>query len=453
MEKNLSLYELNCNIKEGINNAFSGKYNIVAEISEINESRGHAYLELIEKDENDQLLAKARSTIWANTFRMLKPYFETTTGHKLESGLKILIVVKIEFHEIYGYSLNILDIDPTYTIGDIEQKRIAIIKCLENEGVFDMNKELIFPAVPQKIAVISSKTAAGYGDFIDQLHNNETGYIFYTKLFPAAMQGEDTENSIINALDKIFEYEDTFDIVIIIRGGGSKSDLSWFDSYDLAVNIAQFPLPVLTGIGHEKDVTIADMVAHYYLKTPTAVAEFLVSKVFEFDSFIDQLKHDFFELINDIIIDKKNEIERFKSNFKPIVKENIFKNKADLQLVKTTFMNSVKNLLSGFNVSLEKYPQKISSVVSYSLYEEIQNIEMLKLKFRNEVLNYLKSNKHILDVFISKNNLLNPDTILERGYSLTTYKGCLIKSIDQIKNGDIIKTKVIDGNFKSKVEN
>jgi len=276
----ISLSDLNIKIKEKIENNFFETFRITAEISELRENKGNAYLELSEKSETDIILAKARATIWARTYGMLKSYFESSTGHKLEAGLKVLIVVQVVFHEVYGFSLNVIDIDPTYTIGEIERKRLFIIKRLEEEGVMDMNKELDFPSVPQRIAVISSETAAGFGDFQNQLQISP--FKFVIKLFSAAMQGEETENSVVEALENIFEEEENFDLAVIIRGGGSKSDLAWFDSYKIAVNIAQFPLPVLTGIGHERDRSISDLTAHIALNTPTAVAEFWSKKILNF---------------------------------------------------------------------------------------------------------------------------------------------------------------------------
>jgi exodeoxyribonuclease VII large subunit len=227
----------------------------VAEISELNMNRsGHCYLELIEKDSlSDKIIAKSRATIWAFTFRTLKAYFETTTGETLRGGLKVLLKASIEFHEVFGFSLNIQDIDPQYTLGDLARKKAQIIQQLTSEGVLDMNKGLPFPLVPQRIAVISSETAAGYGDFLNQLETNSFGYCFFTELFPAIMQGDKASESIILALEHVYSHIDEFDLVAIMRGGGSKSDLNCFDDYELAYFITQFPLPILTGIGHERD--------------------------------------------------------------------------------------------------------------------------------------------------------------------------------------------------------
>ena len=277
----LSLSQLNRLVSEVVKDAFSETYWLVAEISDVrlNHSNGHCYLEFIEKNElTGAIIAKARGYIWNNTFRMIKPYFEETTKQSFTSGLKILVSVGIDFHELYGYGLTVYDIDPTYTLGDLQRKRQEIISRLDKEGILTLNKELEFSTIPQRIAIISSPTAAGYEDFADHLSNNKYGFVFYPKLFPAVMQGEQTESSVIQALDKIYQHQDSFDAVVIIRGGGATSDLSSFDSYLLAANCAQFPLPVITGIGHERDDTVLDIVAYHRAKTPTAAADFLIEK-------------------------------------------------------------------------------------------------------------------------------------------------------------------------------
>jgi len=277
MDQKLTLSELNKQIGDVLESAFPKGVWVVGEISELKENRnGHCYLELIEK-QGIEIVARSRATIWSYTYRMLKPYFETSTGQLFTSGIKILVQVSVEFHAAYGLSLNIKDIDPVYTVGDMAMQRREIVDRLKTEGVFEMNKELQLPLVPQKIAVISSATAAGYQDFVNQLDNNKQGFVFYIKLFQATMQGTETAPSIMAALERIFGYDDFFDAVVIIRGGGATADLSSFDNYDLAYFVTQFPLPVITGIGHEKDDTIVDLVAHTRLKTPTAVAEFFIA--------------------------------------------------------------------------------------------------------------------------------------------------------------------------------
>ena len=271
----VTLYELNHLVSKVIESEMPSEYWVEAELSECRESRGHCYMELIQKDERTATpIAKASAKCWANKWMLIRPGFERTTGQRLHAGMKVLLKVYAQFHEAYGFSWIVTDIDPTYTLGDMARKRQEIIRQLKEEGVFDLQKELQLPLFCQRIAVISSETAAGYGDFCNQLADNPYGFQFQTRLFPAIMQGEGVEQSIIAALERIFSFHipQNFDAVVIIRGGGATSDMSGFDTLALAENVANFPLPIITGIGHDRDECILDMVSHTRVKTPTAAA-------------------------------------------------------------------------------------------------------------------------------------------------------------------------------------
>ena len=450
MEDYISLSELNIRIKETVLNNFSENIRITAEISEFRESRGHAYLELSEKADDDIVLAKIRATIWARTYGMLKSYFETSTGHRLEAGLKVLIVVQVVFHEVYGFSLNIIDIDPTYTVGEIERKRKLIIRQLEEEGVIDMNKELNFPLVPQRIAVISSETAAGFGDFKKQ--TEKSPFKFQIKLFNAAMQGEETEKSIIFALEKIYENEEKFDLVVIIRGGGSKSDLSWFDSYDIALNIVQFPLPVLTGIGHERDFSISDMVAYKALNTPTAVAEFLIDKLSEFNNYTDSLGEEFLNITQSILSENKLKISEISNNFKFVVLQILSIKKNVLNLLNSEYGFRIKQKLKKNDFILQKYPEKLQNLIKLNLNNKLQKTEFYELRAKNICNSYFENEKHRLAMFEQKNVLSDPIHVLKSGYSYTLKNGKLLKSVKNISTGDLIETILSDGKIKSEVK-
>ncbi len=447
----ISLSDLNLRIKEKIETNFSESIRIVAEISEFRESRGHAYAELVEKDEDDTVKAKVRATIWARTYGMLKSYFESSTGHRLESGIKVLLVVQVVFHEIYGFSLNIVDIDPTYTIGEIERKRLLIIKKLEEEGVTEMNKELDFPLVPQRIAVISSKTAAGFGDFSNQLQ--KSSFNFELKLFEAAMQGEETENSVVNALEQIFEEEEDFDLVVIIRGGGSKSDLAWFDSYKIAVNIAQFPLPVLTGIGHERDRSICDLTAHTALNTPTAVAEFLIEKQSEFYSYLRSLSDNFYEIVEDVISENKYKLSEISNNFKFVISRKISEEKNEINLLQTQYAYKVKEALKRYDFSLRKYPEKLSNLIRYGLKNKMQQTELYTYRMHHATNAFFEKEKHRLAMQEQIKNLSDPVHVLKSGYSYTLKNGKLLKSVKNVRKGDLLETVLFDGRIKSEVKN
>ena len=277
MNKSYALSQLNKMVRDAIDMQLPDEYWVEAELSECREHNGHCYLELIEKDEHTNTpVARASAKCWRQTWLMVKPYFERTTGEPLRTGMKVLLKVYAQFHEAFGFSWIVTDIDPNYTLGDMARKRLEIIRQLKEEGVFDLQRELRIPLFAKRIAVISAENAAGYGDFCRQLEDNEYGFRFEVTLFPAIMQGEQVEQSIIGALERIYALNTSFDVVVIIRGGGATADLSGFDTLALAENVAQFPLPVITGIGHERDESILDMVAHTRVKTPTAAAALLI---------------------------------------------------------------------------------------------------------------------------------------------------------------------------------
>ncbi len=452
-DSSLSLYELNQKIKETIHSSFAETYWVIGEISEIREVRnGHCYLELIEKDEKtEQIIAKSRANIWAYTYKMLKPYFLSATGQNLEAGLKVMVRVSIDFQEVYGFSLNVRDIDATYTLGDMAQKKQAILNKLSEEGVINMNKELDVPLVPQKIAVISSPTAAGFEDFCNQLNNNSFGYKFYIKLFAAIMQGEQTEDSVIEALDKIYENEEFFDIVVIIRGGGSTSDLMCFDNYWIAYNIAQFPLPVFSGIGHERDETVVDIVAHTRLKTPTAVAEHIIELVAEFDNQLNYFKDNVISSTREIISNYKNKLDSVSNRFKPIVNNSLLLEKNKLDRIIHQLGSSSKAYIEGRKNNLSRILQNLKSLSSKSIQQKANKLEQIPQTLSFTLKHYISQQQSHLNLLEKTNELIDPKNILKKGYSITYKEGKALKDTKQLKSGDIVKTKLNNGEFDSTV--
>lgn len=403
----ISLYELNNLVKGVLNSNLSSYYWIKAETSDVRVNQnGHCYLEFIEKDNSDKnTVAKARGMIWANTFYLLKVFFEETTKQPFTSGIKVLVQVSVTFHELYGYSLTVHDIDPSYTLGDQAMHRAAIIKQLEEEGVLDMNKELELPTPMNRIAIISSPTAAGYEDFYHQLKNNSAGYSFYLKLFPAIMQGEKTENSIIEALEKIYDYQDLFDAVVIIRGGGATSDLSGFDSYLLAANCAQFPLPIITGIGHERDETVLDIVAHTRAKTPTAVAEFLISEMENTMQELLQYQFTISDLSKQLLHEEISRLNTYE--------------------IKNTY--ALKNWSKQQFYFLESALKALKTSAERNKRENITLLENLEKQI----------------------NLISPQNLLEKGYTFTMKDGKMVKSVTEVKSGEQLETVFKDGKITS----
>ena len=399
----LSLHELNGLVKRSIRACMPDTYWVQAELSDVRSNySGHCYLEFVQKDVGgNNLIAKARGTIWSNVYKMLKPYFEQETGQAFTSGIKVLVQVSVEFHELYGYSLTVLDIDPTYTVGDMERKRREILRQLEAEGVIDLNKELEMPMLPQRIAVISSATAAGYGDFCNQLANNPRGYGFSVELFPAIMQGDRVEETVLAALDAINERVEEFDAVVIIRGGGATSDLSGFDTYLLAASCAQFPLPIITGIGHERDDTVIDKVAHTRVKTPTAAAEFLIAKMDACADVLDDLS--------------------------------------------SRLMQSVQSRLLWEYRRIEGLKQRIPTAV----YKRLADAKYALLSARRDIQQaskmYLSARLHRLDLLKQRLNDALPEKQLARGYSITLKEGKAVKDASLLKEGDVLTTVLHQG--------
>jgi len=403
----LSLYELNGLVKRSIRSCLPDTYWVQAELSDVcSNYSGHCYLEFIQKDTGgNNLIAKARGTIWNNIYKMLKPYFEQETGQAFVSGIKVLVQVSVEFHELYGYSLTVLDIDPTYTVGDMVRKRREILRQLEEEGVIDLNKELEMPLLPQRVAVISSATAAGYGDFCNQLMNNPRGYGFRTELFPAIMQGERVEESIISALEAIFARIDEFDVVIIIRGGGATSDLSGFDTYELAANCAQFPLPIITGIGHERDDTVLDMVAHTRVKTPTAAAEYLIARMNQCADALDEMS--------------------------------------------SRLQQGVRNRLLWEHRRMEGLKQRIPSVAYKRIADAKYDLLSMQRDLQMASRQFLSMKKHRLELLQQRLNDTLPEKQLARGYSITLKDGKAVKDASLLKEGDTLVTLLHHGKVES----
>ena len=412
-DKRYSLIELNRMVRDAIECKLPNEYWVEAELSECRELRGHCYMELIQKDEQTATpVAKASAKCWANKWIAIRPYFERTTGQALHAGMKVLLQVYPQFHEAYGFSWIINDIDPTYTIGDMARKRQEIIRQLKDEGVFDLQRELQLPLFCQHIAVISSETAAGYGDFCNQLDDNPYGFRFHTQLFPAIMQGEQVESSVIQALDKIHSSclapdSEGFDCVVIIRGGGSTTDLSGFDTLALAENVANFPLPVITGIGHERDQSILDIVACVSVKTPTAVAEFLIANLAQTSERIESCTQRIALAIQHRLETEKLRLLQMEQSTK-----NVF------SIRKLSEENKLKNF-----------------------FQQLYNLSERQVIIERNKLQLLERRAHLLD----------PINILKRGYSMVLHNGKAVNNASSLSSGDNVTLTFADGSVNAKV--
>jgi len=430
----LSLFELNESIKNAIALSMPKTIWLKAEILEMNRhfSSGHCYFELVEKDKKtDKTIARARATMWAYSARMLEPYFKSVTGKPLQEGMNVLLNVTVEYSEIYGLSLNIKDIDPVYTIGDMEMQKKAIIKQLEDEGVMEMNKSVEFPLVPQKIAVVSSETAAGWGDFKQQLLNNPYRFRFECTLFPALMQGNGTEQSVVDALERIYE-QDGFDVVAIIRGGGSKADLGAFDNYRIAYYISQFPIPVLTGIGHDRDESVADLVAAQALKTPTAVAEFIIARVEDFAHQIDEAERDLTDMMSSYFEKQKDLLELLSNRTHRSIKAILNKENDRLNYAEKEANIRLRHRLQQEKSKLNHYQSMVQSKLGQSLKVSHFALTNFESRLKQAMKSILKNKRLELEQAEKQVKLLDPRNLTKRGYALMVQKGKVIKDIDDI---------------------
>ena len=431
MENALTLYELNSLVVELIDKVMPSSYWVEAEIADARESKGHLYLELIEKDESTNIpIARASAKCWRSSWLMIEPHFERVAGVKLRAGLQIMIQVHAQFHAQYGFSWIIDDINPEYTMGSMARKRNEIIAQLKSEGVFELQRELCLPLFAQRIAVISSASAAGYGDFCNQLQHNEYGFRFQMQLFQAFMQGEQVEQSIVAALNLISTKEDDFDCVVIIRGGGATADLSGFDTLVLAENVANFPLPVITGIGHERDESILDMVAHTRVKTPTAAAAFLI----------------------DHLAATLNRIEQAQISIQRMVEHRIQHEKLHLQQLSTHIPILFSMVKNRENARLDDYWHALLQRVMLHLQQSKMRVELLSNKVIPATTNKLMAEQHKLQLLEQRVDGVNPERMLRLGYSLTYKNGYVLCNVNEVKAGDEITTHLEGGIITSVVK-
>ncbi|MBE6334052.1 MAG: exodeoxyribonuclease VII large subunit [Bacteroidales bacterium] len=430
MDKPISLYELNCRIKAIVSGAIPAVW-ITAEIAELNLNRsGHCYLQLADKGEkSEQPIAVARATVWASTYRLISSYFVQVTGRTLERGMRVMLLVEPIFHELYGFSLNVKNIEPSFTIGDLERRRREILEQLKSDGVIDMNRSLEFPVFPKRIAVISSHTAAGWGDFKTHLAENSYGYTFNIKLFPAIMQGDGAESSLLNAFDLLAEEVENFDAVVIIRGGGSQTDLGCFDSYNLASYVAQFPIPVISGIGHERDVTVIDYVAHTRVKTPTAAADLFIEAFVTCDALCRNMAERLKRVVNSIVSDEKLYNERLTNRFATKVKDRLSSEASLINLYRQKALSNMVSTVERRKERLNMAAVRVKGAVRQSLIKNGNRLEKSELVVRYS----------------------DPVRVLERGYSIALHDGKAVRSAKELKRGDCVTMRFADGYVETTV--
>lgn len=428
--ESLSLYELNNLVRGVLSHSMPQPYWVRAEVSSLSDARGHCFLELVEKGDDGRLLiAKAHAQVWARKWTFLQAYFTQQTGQVLKVGMKVMLQVEVTFHELYGYSLNVVDIEPSYTLGDMARHRQEIMRRLEQEGVADMNRQLPLPRLLRRVAVISSENAAGYGDFYHQLTNNRDGLAFDIRLFPAVMQGDGVEHSVITALNDIAANLDGWDVVVIIRGGGAVSDLSGFDSLALAENVAQYPLPIIVGIGHERDETVLDWIAHTRVKTPTAAAEFLIHHQKAEKEAVEQMALSLFEQVRRRMLDERNHLDT-------LVRELPLRFSVACQQRSMKETKCLNNLTQLCRQILSSATNKLS------LLDQRAALSAKQLLLRQQ---------HNLQMMAQQVDSADPKRLLQLGYSITRRNGHVVKDKSEIQAGDVLTTELAQGMVESVV--
>lgn len=426
----ISLYEYNRKINAVLSDTRLQRCWVTAETVDVSLKNGHCYFELVQKNpETNKIEAKIRAIIWAGVFAKLSRLFLEATGQKFDNGLKVMVEVSPNFHEQYGLSLVVSNINPTYTLGDLARIRKEILDRLRKENIIDLNKQLPWCEVPQRIAVISADTAAGYGDFINQLHNNPYGLAYYTALFPAYMQGVYTVPTVLAALQKIAANKDKFDCVVVIRGGGATTDLNVFDNYDLAAAIATFPLPVIVGIGHDRDYTVLDDVASVRVKTPTAAAEFLVDRGQYALAKLQELTDKVVNLVNQMIKESHKEVEYYANSI-PLVASNIIVRQKSLL---NNYLNAIPLYASG----------RIKSAA--------KDVDTVAKQIKMSAINILEREKSRLDALSKQSDLLSPRQVMKRGYAIVRTGGKYITNANQLKPGEKIFVHLAKGKIVTTV--
>ncbi len=431
------------NGRDGLTNVW-----VIAEITDFSvRGNGHGYCTLIEKDAYGRSMASLRATIWQNDLRSIRHKFLQTTGQELATGMKVSLCLSANMHPLYGMSANVRDIDPTYTLGDMERIRREILAKLQKEGLYDLNKQTQLPIAPQKIAIISAPGAAGYGDFMRQLESSP--FKFYTLLYEAVMQGEKTVPTVIEALERIEETIDFWDCVVVIRGGGATNDLNSFDNYELAERIARFPLPVIVGIGHERDNTVLDYISHTRCKTPTAVAAFLIDKISEARNKADEMVRFIVERTYQVIATEKEHLSNIDSILPLLAKRHIDNNHRKIDRFNSLLSQISTAATSRATKRINELGLKISNSSTQQIERNRSKLDYLfvyLVQASQQRLNIAKVN---LDNTANMLRLLSPEATLKRGYSITRINGKAIRSIKEVVKGVTLTTTLPDGNIIS----
>jgi len=447
-----TLLDIGKSLQRMISTHYHKPYWIKTEIAKLNAytKSGHCYPDLVEK-QNGQVLAQMRATIWSDTFKTISKQFEDVTRIPLSEGMTVMILAKVTYHPNYGFSLNIVDIDASFTLGEMAKEKLESLKRLKTEGLFNLNRTLTFPKVPKRIAIISVETSKGYQDFLNIISHNKYGFKFELELFPALLQGDKAITSISETLENIKTRKSEFDAVTIIRGGGGDVGLSCYDSFILASKVARFPLPVISGIGHSTNETLVEMVTYTNKITPTDVAYFFIDSFKDCLEELNMLHSDFNRLVKYKLKEEQFELkalhQKFKTQVDTLLQRHDFMLKQHRQRIKSTLPSYVRSRFD----SLTQLSFQLKFMTKQGFQTENQQLKRLSNTLQRETSDLLVKNHNTLNYLSSNLKLLSPEQILKRGYTLNLVNDKIIKSVSDLKTGDQLKTMFIDGYAESKV--
>jgi len=448
-----SLIEVTRSIEKTLAERYKSAFWVQAEMNKLNHysHSGHCYPDLVEKKDG-KVIAQMRANLWKTDYIKVNDNFLRVLKEPLKDGVKILFLAKISFNPAYGLSLRIVDIDPAYTLGDLEKEKQETINKIKQEGIFDKNKALHLPLLPKRIAIISVETSKGYADFLNVIDENEWGYKFFHFLFPALLQGDKAVESICNQLDQIRKVSHHFDVVAIIRGGGGDIGLSCYNHYQLVREIALFPLPVLTGIGHATNETVAEMVSNTNVITPTKMADFLLQKFHNFSVPVNDARKKIIDKTSRLLNEEKSKFQAEAKLFRSVTHNVLFKNKNDIQESIQTFTQHSRFLFRNERTYLSSVKAGLGKGSRGLLVDDSQKILQSQGRFAGRLLLYVKDRKHELTNLEKDISNMSPENVLKRGYSITRLDGKAVKDIKNVRAGDLLETIVYEGKIASRVD-
>jgi exodeoxyribonuclease VII large subunit len=447
-----TLQQVASSIRKTIEQRYSQTYWVKAEMHKLNRfPSGHAFPELVQK-EGDKIIAQLSGTIWKQQLERINQRFISVVKEPIKDGMSLLLLVKINFSETYGLSLQILDIDPSFSLGELQKQRDETLKKLATLGILNQNQLRDFPMIPKRIAVISADSSKGLSDFMQVLDTNENGYKFFTHLFPAYLQGDAAVDSIIQTLHKIERVKHHFDIVVIVRGGGAEVSMTCYNHFDLCKTIAEFPIPILTGIGHSTNLTVAEMISFRNAITPTKLAEFLIQTYREFDQLIKDLQSKLFSLSKNNLQVSRNDFDALIRLFKSISSSTLDQNAAHLMNEQNRLERSIQYRIEKHRTILSQFRLNFGYIAKNNLNRQESKLIEAKNNLEQKILNLFERSKNELRIRENKVEMLDPMHVLKRGFSITTFDGQTIKANNFPKKGDLIQTTTAFGKIDSLVE-